>query len=766
MANTPVFTLGLGVTVDKPVGAAFEVLHQRIERLRRQADAVRLGRIINEVIRLGLEQQKLSEPGPAADRQAQVHDAHIDRLRREGSELERLRQLYQALARQPGRAARSPAWDDERQSPASPADTRRAAPSVRVPGDGNAEPPLSGPRDQAYTKGVAVAAGVTAAVGAAYVGHRLVKRASPVAGDRARTAARDSLEMGEAAFILKTMDALGSAKDGKEAAEGVGGAVGELGGNLLGAALGGLLGKGKGAEYGGLLGGFFGEKLGSWVGGTTYELFADPVPQMAVVDRAEPAHRRTAEKGERAAPDVGSVLTSPASQRGEVGIGATQIDQGQVTLGAAAAQREHANGVAPQATGQALNGEPSICQANPTMSTKGQAPQKILPGGEKASHKPLLIGAANSVMTTSTHGRPTAEHAEGLGSVAGGLVGTLVGGAIGSVVPGFGTAVGATVGGMLGEAVGGWLGRARLDKDDEPRTVSRHAASNIGAVSIQDNAAPSVTKASTPKRETRGVPSQPGSWLGRGWVAEATTARSTAVSSSMANDRDASPIRAGSNVSREVQPMPSSSMPEPKGIGAAMRSVAKPAILKATEQSLQTLTSDKPGNEKAEGYGRAAGGLLGTLAGGVIGSVVPVIGTTFGAALGGLVGDQLGGWLGKSWFASLEKGKVTPEPVGPGNRRSDQKGAPGEVVRSIRHDQPPILTNAEPGPAGPSPVPAPAPVYNQQFTFTANMPVTVNNRLDDPLTLQHLEAIARRQLEELMRQARSVQLADTPHIAL
>ena len=46
------------------------------------------------------------------------------------------------------------------------------------------------------------------------------------------------------------------------------------------------------------------------------------------------------------------------------------------------------------------------------------------------------------------------------------------------------------------------------------------------------------------------------------------------------------------------------------------------------------------------------------------------------------------------------------------------------------------------------------------------MPVSVTNSLDDPGTLAQLEAIARRQLEELMRQARSAQLADTPHIAL
>ena len=64
-----------------------------------------------------------------------------------------------------------------------------------------------------------------------------------------------------------------------------------------------------------------------------------------------------------------------------------------------------------------------------------------------------------------------------------------------------------------------------------------------------------------------------------------------------------------------------------------------------------------------------------------------------------------------------------------------------------------------------SPTTPPATV-NQQFTFTSNMPVTFNNSLDDPSVLQQLEMIARRQLEELMRQARPAQLADPPHIVL
>lgn len=828
MANTPVFTLGLGVTVDKPVGAVFDSLHQWIERLRRQADGIRLGRIINEVIRLGLEQDKLSRPGQTLDTQALVHEAHIDRLHREGGEVERLRRLYQALARQSEGAARSRPKVEKGTPPASPVNGRYAARSpvsTHEPRSMQEEPPPLGSRGSASIRDLAVATGVTSALGAAYVGHRLIKRPSPIARSRARTAASDQLEMGEAAFILKTMDALVSAKDGKDTAEGVGGAVGELGGTLLGAAFGGLVGKGKGAEYGSLLGGFFGEKLGNWVGGAAYELFAGPAPEAPVSDGAGRSDRIAVEERARSVSGVGSAQSGSR-------IGATQAGESPVALGTTVDD-------------QAFNGLPSIADVDSDMSAEESEPPTTLANGKEALHEPAHFAAISRDQTAFANGQATAEQGEGLGSVAGGLLGTFVGGAIGSVVPGFGTAVGATVGGLLGEAVGGWMGRTWFGDDGKPRTVSQQAGPNIVPASLQGVGASPVTMASAPGKETMGaslsaaeptgggvainvlmkpavveaarqslktfasaeprsekaegygraagglvgtllggvvgsvvplvgttfgaalgglVASQLGGWLGKTWFGGTEQVRGVpAESSPTVRERDASFSRSDATTSVDAQPMSLPSLPEPRGMGAAMKALAKPAILEATERTLETFASDKRGSEKAEGYGMAAGGLIGTLAGGAIGSVVPIIGTTFGAALGGLVAGQLGGWLGKSWFDNMAKGKVAVYSSGPGEKTPEQKAAPGEVVRSIRQEQPPLQH-----PEGPNPtVPAtPAPVYNQQFTFTANMPVTVNNSLDDPLTLQHLEAIARRQLEELMRQARSVQLADTPHIAL
>ncbi|PNA02895.1 MULTISPECIES: hypothetical protein [unclassified Pseudomonas] len=188
------------------------------------------------------------------------------------------------------------------------------------------------------------------------------------------------------------------------------------------------------------------------------------------------------------------------------------------------------------------------------------------------------------------------------------------------------------------------------------------------------------------------------------------------------------------------------------------RRIPGAALLDTGLQLAETYNSDASPEQKLEGYGTAAGGLGGGLAGAAagaaIGSVVPVIGTAIGGLIGGVLGsmggESIGGWLGKA--------------LGSGKEEPAAKPSLGEAVRAMDSPaaQPPLPA---PPVATATPAVPPAPI-NQQFTFTANMPVTFSNSLDDPSVLQQLEAIARRQLEELMRQARSAQLADTPHIAL
>lgn len=195
-------------------------------------------------------------------------------------------------------------------------------------------------------------------------------------------------------------------------------------------------------------------------------------------------------------------------------------------------------------------------------------------------------------------------------------------------------------------------------------------------------------------------------------------------------------------------------------IGAAIKEVRGPAMLEAGFKTVATFVTADTAEEKAEGYGAAAGGLVGTVLGGVLGAFVPLIGPPIGSLLGGMAGDAIGGWLGKRMVSSGEEPVAATKPTDNGQVVAAQ---PGDVVRS--------LVKAAPAPEIPLALAnagsalAPSPQVNQQFTFTPNMPITVQGSVCDPTQLaQNLQAMVRRELEELMRMATSRQLSDVPHV--
>ncbi|MEX7557253.1 phage tail tape measure protein [Pseudomonas monteilii] len=144
-------------------------------------------------------------------------------------------------------------------------------------------------------------------------------------------------------------------------------------------------------------------------------------------------------------------------------------------------------------------------------------------------------------------------------------------------------------------------------------------------------------------------------------------------------------------------------------------------IMDAGTAALDVALNAKSQDEKAEGYGGAAGSLAGTLAGAAagaaIGSVVPVIGTAVGGAvgavLGGMGGESFGGWLGKRWFGD--------EPAD-GQAEPESPPALGESLRvtvmptkEVEPEAATAPTKADPAPAVGDTVrnttkPAPAPV--------------------------------------------------------
>lgn len=109
-----------------------------------------------------------------------------------------------------------------------------------------------------------------------------------------------------------------------------------------------------------------------------------------------------------------------------------------------------------------------------------------------------------------------------------------------------------------------------------------------------------------------------------------------------------------------------------RGVSRLAKNLPGGNIIDAGAAAIDVALNAETKDEKAEGYGGAAGSLAGTLAGAAagaaIGSVVPVIGTAVGGAvgavLGGMGGESFGGWLGKRWFGDESAGDQA-EPESP-----------------------------------------------------------------------------------------------------
>jgi TP901 family phage tail tape measure protein len=211
-------------------------------------------------------------------------------------------------------------------------------------------------------------------------------------------------------------------------------------------------------------------------------------------------------------------------------------------------------------------------------------------------------------------------------------------------------------------------------------------------------------------------------------------------------------------------------------VGKAAKIIPGGTLLESGAMALETFQNAKTKDEKAEGYGSAAGNLAGTMAGAAagaaIGSVVPIIGTAIGGMIGAYLGSQggaaLGGSLGKSLFGGEdEKPEQTakaPVPTTPLMMASAAQQGPvlGDVARSMAVTAP--LKSAamaiQPKEAA---KPQPAKV-DQQFQYSLNMPVTVQGDVKDPQTLaQDLMPHMQRMLEGTAKQ-NAAKLYDEPHV--
>lgn len=505
MANTQVFSLGLGVTASNPLGNAIEQLRRDLERLRRQTDGTRLGRLIGEVIRLGLELGKVrqAERELALD-QEQRNEEQIAQLDDEVDAVERLRRHYLLLDQVIAGLAR---WKPLQSQPTVIVvqqslwvmQGQRGAAGSRAQDSPPASTPTSPKQDTLGTvlRGAAVVASAGgAAVAGAYAAREGLRRMPPNTQRRGDKIARKQVKDNLGGTLGNIGKALITGEDGEAKARGVGGAIGEFGGRLLGAVLPRFFKSKWARKYGADVGGGLGEAAGEALAGKAYnwvsrggkeQLSAGGVPDRLVADGGTvPAQGQPQQEATVVA---GTAVVASRLVVFEVG------DAAMGGSSAAIAQDGSSNppGSGPSSVPQEPTGDatlPSVsvspaAWAIPTMLPALARPRigaslrlpkaaKLLRGAPAMA----VLDSALQVVDTYTSDGTTAQKMEGYGSAAGGLGGTFAGmaagAALGSVVPVLGTALGGLIGGVVGgiggDAVGAWLGRvvASVTGNDTP----------------------------------------------------------------------------------------------------------------------------------------------------------------------------------------------------------------------------------------------------------------------------------------------------------
>jgi hypothetical protein len=247
--------------------------------------------------------------------------------------------------------------------------------------------------------------------------------------------------------------------------------------------------------------------------------------------------------------------------------------------------------------------------------------------------------------------------------------------------------------------------------------------------------------------------------------------------------------------------------------------VKGPAVLAVADAGFKawdTYQNAETQDEKAEGYGQAAGGLAGTLAGAAagaaIGTAVPIIGNIVGGLIGGYLGymggDALGGSLGKSMFGTDDSQKTLPAagPLMMANAGQNLPPVMGNIARSFaptaasgpRSPGVPVapkpsagqsllperdtdgaalgdVTRSLTAPAAPS-VPAllaPVPVatkseppkIEQRVEIQAPLSITVQGDVKDPAQLaRELRPFIEQQMRDATQQLQNRKLYDEPHV--
>ncbi|RBL70089.1 phage tail tape measure protein [Pseudomonas sp. MWU13-2625] len=230
-------------------------------------------------------------------------------------------------------------------------------------------------------------------------------------------------------------------------------------------------------------------------------------------------------------------------------------------------------------------------------------------------------------------------------------------------------------------------------------------------------------------------------------------------------------------------------------IVGGMKGPALLAVVDAGFKAYDTYENAETQDEKAEGYGQAAGGLAGTLAGAAagaaIGTAVPIIGNIVGGLIGGYLGymggDAAGGFLGKKLFGTDESLKRVPDagplmmadagknlsPVmGDIARSFGPKPASGPLAPAAMGDVARSLAVPASAPIPPALLAAPVPVakaespkIEQQVQISAPLHITVQGDAKDPAQMaRELQPFIAQQMQQATQQLQNRKLYDEPHV--
>jgi hypothetical protein len=239
------------------------------------------------------------------------------------------------------------------------------------------------------------------------------------------------------------------------------------------------------------------------------------------------------------------------------------------------------------------------------------------------------------------------------------------------------------------------------------------------------------------------------------------------------------------------------------------------AAVDAGFKAYDTYQNAETQDEKAEGYGQAAGGLAGTLAGAAagaaIGSAVPIIGNIVGGVIGGYLGymggDALGGVMGKKLFGTDESLKKVPDagPLMMANAGQNLPPVMGDIARSFAPTPAGPLASGVTPPAGaavskllperkndvaalgdvarslatpanaPTPpallaAPIPAarsetPKVEQRVEISVPLHITVQGDAKDPAQMaRELQPYIAQQMQQATQQLQNRKLYDEPHV--